>query len=81
MLNVGEEVFHRKLTPGDPVEWMPFIQAYARQGNLDRLLAIKQRMKKADPFVLFQVCRAALSLDGLRDETIQALQTYCCAEK
>lgn len=40
--------------PADQVEWMPFLQAYARQGDLDSLASIEKRL--TDLSVREQVC-------------------------
>jgi hypothetical protein len=51
-LRLGEEVLKNDFTPGDPIEWVPFLQAYARARNVEGLAKIKRLMNKAKPTLL-----------------------------
>jgi hypothetical protein len=80
VIKLGEEVLKKDFVPQDPIEWMPFLQAYARKGNTDRLIEIKRYMRKADPFVFVQVCQNLSSMQGLDEKTIGVINAYYCAE-
>jgi len=74
---LGEEVLTKDLAPGDPIEWMPFLQAYAELGDIERLEALAPKVV-SDPFVAQQVCRI---LGGLKNNTQEVLDVidsqYC----
>lgn len=80
VVKLGNEALKKDFIPQDHIEWMPFLQAYARDGNTDRLIEIKRYMRKADPFVLLQVCQNLTSMQGLEEETIGVINAYYCAE-
>lgn len=80
VVTLGEDVFKEDLIPMDPIEWMPFLQAYAQGGNVDRLVEIKRHMRRANPFVFRQVCEKLNSIQQVNEETLRAIDTYYCAE-
>lgn len=80
VLKLGNEAFEKGFLPTDHIEWMPFLQAYARNGNIDRLIEIKRYMRKADPFVLLQVCKSLSSISTLDEKTRGVIDTYYCVE-
>lgn len=65
---LGEQVFSRNLLPGDPIEWMPFLQAYAHLGDIEPLKELAPTIV-SDPFVAQQACHI---LGGLQDLSQQA---------
>lgn len=80
VVRLGEETLRKNFVPQDPIEWLPFLQAYARAGNTDRLIEIKRYMRKADPFVFFQACQSLASMQGLDEKTVEVINAYYCAE-
>ncbi|MEW6287191.1 MAG: hypothetical protein AB1509_13280 [Chloroflexota bacterium] len=80
VVRLGNEALERGFLPQDHIEWMPFLQAYAREGKTDRLIEIKRYMRKADPFVFSQVCQSLASLPGLDEQTMGVINAYYCAE-
>ena len=57
VVKLGEQAWSRKLRLNDPVEWMPFLQAYAYLGDEDDLVE-RGRNLADDPFLRDQACRA-----------------------
>ncbi len=80
VLEVGEQAFEQGFTPADAIEWMPFLQAYARTGNVDRLKEIKENMKRADPFVFQQACNLLTSIPGLSDPVTKTINSVYCTK-
>ncbi|MBI4762472.1 MAG: hypothetical protein ACOYYF_00205 [Chloroflexota bacterium] len=80
VIKLGDEALKKNFVPQDPIEWMPFLQAYAREGNTNRLIEIKRYMKKADPFVFLQMCKSLASMQGLDEKTLEIINMYYCAE-
>lgn len=73
---IGVQVARAGLTPADPIEWMPFLQAYAALGEQERLAELAPAIQ-ADPFVLLQACRllSGLPLDPATRERVS--EFYC----
>jgi uncharacterized membrane protein len=78
VIQLGEQAFEQGLKAEDPIEWMPFLQAYAQRGNLARLLDIKDKMKNADPWVMQQVCQRLSSLPEISPQTQEFVRTSFC---
>ncbi len=78
VVKLGNEALEKGFLPQDYIEWMPFLQAYARDGNTDRLIEIKRHMRKADPFVFLQVCQSLASIQGLDEQTIGVINANYC---
>ncbi len=53
---LADQASGQRLVPQDPIEWMPFLQAYAHFGNQARLKELAPDIT-ADPFVAQQACR------------------------
>lgn len=58
VVNLYQEADQGGLTPGLPVENLPFIEAFARSGNLDQAIALTERTAKAQP----ALCAAIVDL-------------------
>jgi len=56
IVQIGEKVSQLKLTPNDPIEWAPFLQAYAITANEKAFKAVAIKMD-IDPFVRREACR------------------------
>jgi len=78
VIAIGEQAFGQGLEAGDPIEWMPFLQAYAQRGDVARLLQIKRKMKNADPWVMWQVCQRLSSLPEISPQTQEFVQASFC---
>jgi hypothetical protein len=78
VIQLGEQAFDQGLQAEDPIEWMPFLQAYAQRGNLARLLDIKDKMKNADPWVMQQVCQRLSSLPEISPQIQEFVRTSFC---
>jgi hypothetical protein len=74
---LGNEALKQDLVPQDTIEWMPFLQAYARAGNVDRLNKIRRLMKGTDPYVTQQVCQSIRGMSELSDQVIEAVDSFC----
>ena len=77
VLAIGAEAFGQGLAPGDLIEWMPFLQAYAYAGDSQRLIELAPIIT-ADPFVAGQVCSWLVNSDAI-DAGIKSMATqqYC----
>jgi hypothetical protein len=76
IIDLGDQAAGLGLAPQDPIEWMPFLQAYAHFGDQTRLKELAGPVS-ADPFVADQACRilAALPLDPSVADLIRT--SYC----
>lgn len=73
---LGGEAASGGFAPGDPIEWMPFLQAYAVLGDVGRLTAISAQMQ--DPDVRGQACQILADMGGLSPEVrAQARELFC----
>lgn len=79
-LALGDEVLKKHLVPNDPIEWIPFVQAYAQAGDLDALQDINRIMKNVDPFVRQQVCQSLRSMQRLSVSVVKSTGEFFCSE-
>lgn len=79
VVRLGNEALERDLAPQDDIEWMPFLQAYAHAGDVDRLDEIRRMMKNAEPFVTLQVCQKLNAMSGLRPGVLKVANTFCAS--
>jgi hypothetical protein len=56
ILALGEEVWAQELRPGDSIEWLPFLQAYAITGDLPHLKSVEKQARR-DEFFRKQACQ------------------------
>jgi uncharacterized membrane protein len=80
VLDVGDKALKKRLAPNDPIEWIPFLQAYAQAGDIDAIKDINRNMKNADPFVGQQVCQSIRSLHGLSASVVKSTDEFFCSE-
>lgn len=73
---LGETVFNLELKAQDQIEWMPFVQTYAYNGNISRLQEIASMMSK-DVVAIQQACQIlqTMQLDGSVQEEVT--QLFC----
>ncbi|HSO12627.1 MAG TPA: hypothetical protein VLT51_09650, partial [Anaerolineales bacterium] len=76
---IGEQAFGQGMEPGDLIEWMPFLQAYAMHGNVDRLTELAPVIT-ADPYVSKQVCRILSGMPELSISTLEIANSHYCIE-
>ena len=72
VFRLGEEAWQKNLRPVDQIEWMPFLQAYALQGHVDRVTDISAAM--TDPWVREQACQILSTMDA---GTIKSRDMIC----
>ncbi|HUE99171.1 MAG TPA: hypothetical protein VMN99_07935, partial [Anaerolineales bacterium] len=77
VLKLGSEAFEKRLVPGDNIEWMPFLQAYAQDANIDRLTELASFVT-SDPDMAQQVCQILGSMPGLTQETGKTIESLFC---
>jgi hypothetical protein len=77
VIRLGNEAMQNELAPQDDIEWIPFLQAYARAGEADRLDKIRRLMRHADPFVIQQACKKLGGLPGLSNEVREVVHSFC----
>lgn len=66
--------------PNDSVEWLPFVQAYAILGDMDKLRTLK-KIIIADPYLTAQTCQILTDLSGsikLEPEILAFVQGSFC---
>jgi len=61
IIRIGEEVDRQKLTPNDRIEWMPFLQSYAVQGDEKEFKSAAVKIDSS-PFVRRQACQTLLMM-------------------
>ena len=74
--DLGEEAQSRGFYPADPIEWMPFLQAFAVRADTNQLNGTAAHIK--DPYVLIQACQILSGMDGLTAETLIQIQSMFC---
>jgi hypothetical protein len=79
VLDVGEQAFAKDLFPQDLIEWMPFLQAYAQAGDVDRLTELAPIIS-ADPYISLQACRTLGSMPGLSADILDTVDALYCPE-
>ena len=77
VLKLGSEAMQKGLAPKDDIEWMPFLQGYARAGEADRLDKIRRLMEPTDPFVIQQACQKLGDLSELSNEVREVVHSFC----
>lgn len=75
---LGDTALNRQLSPADPIEWMPFLQAYAALGNTQRVAEIGSRWA-SEPFAQAQACSSLGKMSGLSPEIQEQVKTLFCA--
>lgn len=77
VIRLGNDVLQRKLTPQDDIEWLPFLESYARAGEADRLDRIRRLMRHSDPFVIQQACQTLEGISELSNEVREVVRSFC----
>jgi hypothetical protein len=83
IVNLGDDAIKLDLRPSDPVEWMPFIQAYAFTGNNEILPKLAKAFKQ-EPLYQKQACKVLLRMDknglALSLATLDEVNRLFCSE-
>ncbi len=61
--SLADQAMKLNLAPADPIEWIPFLQAYVYLGNQAELEALAPSVV-ADPFVAHQACQILSKMDS-----------------
>lgn len=77
VLQLARETSKQGLRPDDLIEWMPFLQAYALDGDKDKLVSLSAAIR-SDKFVSNQVCQKLKSMPGLKEEIISVVDSKYC---
>jgi len=78
VVSLGNEAQERGFAPADPIEWMPFLQAYASAGDVDRLTELAPAVT-ADPYIATQACQILKTLQPL-DSIMEVIDSLYCLE-
>lgn len=75
--NLGDLALEAGHYPGDRIEWMPFLQAYA---HLDRSANVRQiaRILREEPYLVQQACQILQPYDTFGVETRQIIVDHLC---
>lgn len=77
VLDIGQQAFNKNLSPTDLIEWMPFIQAYAYTGNVDRLKELAPIIN-TDPYIAKQACGIKNSMPELSADVLKITNSLYC---
>ncbi len=75
--SLADEAARLGLAPSDPIEWMPFLQAYAVTGNASKLSDLAPSII-GNPFVAQQVCQILQGMQGLKDSVVNVISSQYC---
>jgi hypothetical protein len=76
VLDLARTAKQQKLAAADAVEWLPFLEAYARAGDVDSVREVARQMK--DDYVKFQTCEHLRSVTALSDEVKRLVEQAFC---
>jgi hypothetical protein len=81
VVRLGDEAAKAGLSPNDPVEWMPFIEAYANAGRGPKVDQITKALTSS-PYLQYQACQIFQHKTGagpdLPDAVIRRLNQAVC---
>jgi hypothetical protein len=77
VVNIGNQAAEQGWSPMDLIEWMPFLQAYAQTGNVDRLTELAPNIR-ADPYISRQACQIIGSMPGLSQVVLETVNSLYC---
>jgi hypothetical protein len=79
VLRLGDEAFAKGYAPGDNIEWIPFLQANAVAGDVDRLTAMASVII-VEPYIAQQVCQQIGFMQGLSAAVMEVADSLYCKE-
>jgi len=74
---LGEEASNKGFAPLDLIEWIPFLQAYAITGEIDRLIEFGPALS-SDPYLAGQACLYLGGIEGLSGPVLDAVNSLFC---
>ena len=81
--SLGDEIFKQDLHPGDAIEWLPFVQAYALSGNIPAIDKMGKSFKQ-EPYYSKQVCQILKSMNSgqypLPSATLDEINRVFCTQ-
>ncbi len=80
IVRLGEQAQGQGLEAGDLVEWMPFLEAYAHEGQASRLEELSPLIA-ADAYAAQQACQALNGMPGLAPPVMDVIQARYCIER
>jgi uncharacterized membrane protein (UPF0136 family) len=79
VLEIGDQAFAQGYSPADLIEWMPFLQAYAHAGNIERLTDLAATVNN-DLYIALQACHILGSMPELSPDVLQTVDLLYCPE-
>lgn len=79
VLELGNQASAKGLIPGDKIEWMPFLQAYAQVAQVEHLRDLAPVII-SDHYTAGQACRILGSMPGLSAEVMETVDSLYCLE-
>ncbi len=77
VLVLGNEALDKGFAPQDDIEWIPFLQAYAVVGDVDRLREMASVIA-VEPYISQQVCQHITSMQGLSASVLEVVDSFYC---
>jgi hypothetical protein len=74
---LGEEASKNGLVPADPIEWLPFLQAYANTDDIGRLIEFGTALS-SDPYLAGQACLNLGEMENLPSPVLDAINSLFC---
>ena len=78
-MKLGDEAFETGFAPKDPIEWMPFLQAYAWSANSERLTE-REAAVTPDAYIDQQTCQILGSMPDLSPQILETIKSLYCPE-
>jgi hypothetical protein len=79
VLTLGNDALNKGLAPAELIEWMPFLQAYARAGDIDRLVELAP-VVSYDPYIAQQACQNLGEIPDLAKPVFDVIDVQYCNE-
>jgi hypothetical protein len=79
VIELGQTARKNGFSAGDPVEWMPFLQAAALAGDLGEINELAPSVKKSR-FLNAQACQVLISLPELSDKMKSFVEAKFCTD-
>ena len=79
VLNLGTQALDKGFSPQDAIEWMPFLQAYAVAGDVDRLTELASAIA-VEPYISLQACQRMGSMQGLSVSVMEVVDSLYCRD-
>jgi len=80
VLALGNRALKEGYAAGDDIEWIPFLQAYARADDMEGLREIHRLMKNSHPYVVQQVCQSVGGMSDLSQTAKETFDSLYCIE-